>query len=143
VAQSSEWGGPVKEAVEAELARARLKGMTPIEPGGWVVDADLRGTREAFSLAIGAFALAEMLGDCVGFLTATTKNGSSAMLRRLGGSRLKSRDAEIPGYFEPAWGCDMELLRFDTDSLNPRFESALESARQQLQAAAVFASTGH
>jgi hypothetical protein len=143
VARCTDWAWRVKDAIETELASARLRGLTPIEPGGWVVDADLRGTREAFSLAIGAFALARILGGCMGFLTATEKNGSSAMLRRLGGSDLKCHDIAIPGYFEPAWGCNMELLRFDTNSLNPRFESALESARCQLLTSPVFAGAVH
>ncbi len=137
VARHSIWGRHVKDAVEFELARARLNEMTPIEPGGWVVDEDLRGTRESFSIALSAFAWCRILGDCVGFLTATVKNGSSGILRRLGGCGLQAGGEVIPPFFEPAWGCNMELLRFDTNSLNPRFDTALGAARSRLLASLV------
>lgn len=142
VARSASWARHVQDAVESELNRARLNDLTTIEPGGWVVDQDLRGTRDAVSIALGAFAWAQILGDCVGFLTATVKNGSSAILRRLGGRNLQAGGKPIPRYFEPAWGCNAELLRFDTNSLNPRFEDALAAARSSLLAAPViFADT--
>jgi hypothetical protein len=118
--------------VESELDRARQNDLTPIEPGGWVVDEDLRGTCEAVALAIGAFAWAQILGGCIGFLTATVKNGSATILRRLGGRNLQAGGETIPRYFEPAWGCNAELLQFDTTSLNPRFDASLSSARSRL-----------
>jgi hypothetical protein len=138
VARCSVWGKYVQDAVESELTRARRGGLTTIEPGGWVVDEDLRGTCEAISIALSAFAWAQILGDCVGFVTATVKHGSSAILRRLGGRSLQARGQTIPKYFESAWGCDAELLRFDTNSLNPRYEAALASVRYQLRSAPVF-----
>jgi hypothetical protein len=138
VARCSVWGTHVRDAVEAELRRARQDGLMMIEPGGWVVDEDLRGTCEAVSIAIGAFAWAQILGHCTGFVTATVKHGSSAILRRLGGRSVQVRGQTIPRYFESAWDCDAELLRFDTNSLNPRYEGALASARCQLRTAPVF-----
>jgi len=129
IARHSTWGPHVKDAVESELDLARLHEMTPIEPGGWVVDEDLRGTREALSIAISAFAWCRILGNCLGFLTATVRNGSAGMLRRLGARGLPMGGAVIPACFEPAWGCNMELLRFDTSSLNPRFDNALCAAQ--------------
>jgi|SRR5579863_1075742 len=141
VARCAVWGRHVQDAVESELKRARLNDLTTVEPGGWVVDEDLRGTCEAVSIAINAFAWAQILGDCVGFVTATEKHGSSTILRRLGGRNLETEGKTIPRYFEPAWGCNAELLRFETNSLNPRFEAALTSARHRLLASPIF-STG-
>jgi hypothetical protein len=138
VSRSTAWAHHVKDAVEAELAHARRYDMTPIEPGAWVVDESLRGTREAVSIAMSAFAWAQILGGCVGFLTATVKHGSSTMLRRLGGRSLQAGGQTIPAYFEPAWGCNVELLRFDTNSLAPRFDTALAAARHRLLASPVF-----
>lgn len=138
VARSGVWSPHVRDAVETELHHARLSGHTTIEPGGWVVDADLRGKFEAISLVIGAFALAQILGNCVGFMTATVKHGSSTILRRLGGRNLHAAGDPIPPFFEPDWGCDMELLRFDTTSLNPRFRATLAEARWQLKTAPLF-----
>jgi hypothetical protein len=132
------WALDVRDAVESELTHARRKGFAIIEPGGWVIDEDLRGGREAVSIALGALAWAQILDDCIGFLTATAKNGSAAILRRLGASHLQAHGQTIPGYFEPAWGCNAELLRFDTNSLSPRFEAAMVSARCQLSNSLVF-----
>lgn len=132
IARCAEWGGRLRNAVEAEFTYARTKGLRIIEPGGWVVDHDLRSTCEAVSIALAAFALARMIGNCIGLLTATVKNGSSAILRRLGGRHLEIDGKAIPEYFEPAWGCNAELLRFYTNSLNPRFEGALAAVSSRL-----------
>ena len=132
------WARDVHDAVESELTHARRNGFAVIEPGGWVIDEERRGSCEAVSIAIRALAWAQILDDCIGFLTATAKHGSAAILRRLGARNLQARGQTIPGYFEPAWGCNAELLRFDTNSLNPRFEPALVSARCQLSTSVVF-----
>lgn len=137
VARCPVWGPQVRKAVESDLAHARRSGTKIIEPGGWVVDEDYRGTAEALSLAVGAFAWGKIIRASIAYVTATEKNGSSAMLRRLGGHRLGTTPNRIPRYFEPAWGCNAELLRFDPYSLNPRFMSPLASVKQQLLAAAV------
>jgi hypothetical protein len=138
VARSAVWRQHVAEAVESELRFARQNDFMTIEPGGWVVDEDLRGTCQAVSVAISTFAWAQILGDCIGFLTATVNHGSSRMLRRLGGRNLQAGGKTVPRYFDPAWGCNMELLRFDTESLNPRYETALGLARHRLLTAPVF-----
>jgi len=138
VARSSLWGRRVRDAVESELDRARSYDLNVIEPGGWVVDESLRGTGAAVSIALSAFAWAQLLGGCIGFLTATVEHGSSAILRRLGGHRLESGGEAIPRHFEPAWGCNMEVLRFDTNSLSPRFATALSAARSLLMSSTVF-----
>jgi hypothetical protein len=138
VARCAAWARPVREAVESELRLARLNNLTTIEPGGWVVDENLRSPCDAVSIALGAFAWAKILGNCIGFLTATVKHGSSAILRRLGGRILQTAGRIIPRYFEPAWGCEAELLRFDTNSLNPRFESQLSALRDLLLGSPVF-----
>jgi hypothetical protein len=139
IANSSAWSRHVREAVEADLNRARRCNLTMIEPGGWVVSEALRGTGAAVSLALGAFAWAQLLGDCIAFVTATVQHRSSAILRRLGGRSLEVRGEVIPHHFEPDWGCDMELLRFDTYSLNPRFGTALAALRSQLLSSPIIA----
>ena len=138
VARCAAWARHVRDSVESDLKHARQNGLTVIEPGGWVVDEDLRGTREAVSIALNAFAWAQILGDSIGYLTATVKHGSATILHRLGGRNLETEGRTIPRFFEPAWGCDMELLRFDTNSLNPRFEATLELARRRLLTSPVF-----
>jgi hypothetical protein len=138
VARCTAWAAHVRNSVESDLRYARINGLRVIEPGGWVIDESLRGTKEAVSIAINAFALSQLLGDCIGYLTATVKNHSSTILHRLGGRSLEAQGTPIPRFFEPAWGCDMELLRFDTNSLNPRFGETLESARSGLLSATVY-----
>jgi hypothetical protein len=137
VARCTVWARRMRSAVESELRHARRNDLITIEPGGWVVDEDLRGTCDAVSIAISTFAWAQILGNCVGFLTATVNHGSSAILRRLGGRTLQANGETIPRYFDPAWGCNMELLRFDTTSMNPKYHAALATARRRLLAAPV------
>jgi len=138
VARSATWAKQVRDAVESELRLARLRHLRTIEPGGWVIEENLRGTSEAVSIALSAFAWARILGDCVGFLTATVKHRSAAILRRLGACQLEVGGTTIPAYFDPAWGCDMELLRFDTDSLNHKYDNALGSSMRRLINAPVY-----
>jgi hypothetical protein len=104
-----------------------------------VVSKSLRGTGAAVSIALAAFAWAQILGDCIGFVTATVQHGSAGILRRLGGRCLEFGGEVVPHHFEPDWGCDMELLRFDTDSLNPRYQTALAASRSQLLASPIIA----
>jgi hypothetical protein len=123
--------------VEDELVYARRSSLTLVEPGGWALTPDLRGSMEALSIAVSAFAWTQIVGGCLGFITATVRHGSSSILRRLGGVSLRSGELTLPTYFDPAYGCEMELLRFDSESLSPRFEPALNRARSILLSAPV------
>ncbi len=73
-------------------------------------------------IALSAFVWSHT-GGCPAHVTATVKHRSSAILRRLGGSSLKFQGQELPRYYDPEYECEMEILKFETRSLNSRFES--------------------
>ena len=114
LAHTPEWGFDVRMAVESTLCEARRRNVHFGEPGGWVLSSALRHRRDAIRLALGCFALAEHLGSALCVCTASHKNHSATMLRRLGGMRLGTSAGPLPVFHEPQYQCAMELLRFDS-----------------------------
>jgi hypothetical protein len=132
LANSPEWESQVRAAVENDIRVARNSEMTVVEPGGWVLDEKLRGGSDAVAIALSAFAWSQLIGGCLAYVTATVKHRSSAILRRLGGSPLKFQGQELPRYYDPEYECEMEILKFETRSLNSRFESSMAPLRALL-----------
>jgi hypothetical protein len=137
LARCTTWGRGLRATMEAEIAKAREVGKALIEPGGWALAEDLRGSTEALSIAIGALAWAQLLGGCAAFMTATVRHGSSSFLRRMGGVPVEVEGRPSPAYFDPDYGCEMELLRFDSQALNPRFNAVFDKTRRLLVGAPV------
>jgi predicted GNAT family N-acyltransferase len=116
-----EWRDTVRRAVLEEMAVARRQGSQFVEVGGWAVAEAWRGTGPAIATALSTYALAWGLGGCIGLTTATVRHCSSRILRKLGGRTLALGDVELPCYFDPQYGCDMEILRFDSNGSSPRY----------------------
>jgi hypothetical protein len=133
------WGEALRSSMESEICKARINGRYVVEPGGWALAEDLRGSTEALSIVVGALAWAQLFGGCVGFMTATVRHGSSSILRRLGAAPVHVEGKGTSAYFDHAYGCDMELLRFDSSALNPRFGGVMEKMCKLLQGAPVIA----
>jgi hypothetical protein len=132
LAHSGEWGMPLRTAIDAEVGEARRRGIAYVEVGGWALDPAMRRSTEALRIALATFSLARILGGCVGITTATTRNCSAAILRKIGGRPLEVGKVELPPYYDPQYECEMELLRFDSAQPNPRFESWIEDLRHYL-----------
>jgi hypothetical protein len=132
IAKSPEWKAPIRCAVEKEMEMGRISGVTLVEPGGWVLQKDLRGGPDAVGIALSAFAWSQLMGGSLAFVTASVKHGSASILKRLGGSLLTFAGTEIPRYFDSRYGCEMELLKIHTRGLNPRFESVMAPLRDAL-----------
>jgi hypothetical protein len=126
IARSEVWANRLSRAVQNELSVARRRGISLVEVGGWAVAAEARFGTDALRLALSTFALARMLGGCIGLTTATVRHCSATILRKLGGRSLEVDGQEIPRYFDTAYDCDMEILRFDSDEPNPRFAEMLD-----------------
>lgn len=71
--------------------------------GGWAVNLESRGA--GIHLISEAVALAGRLGDHYATATATVRNNSAGMLRRMGARPLLK-------YYDPGYRCEMELLEF-------------------------------
>ena len=114
LARSDRWGLSLRAAVESEMVRARQRGTAFSEVGGWAIVPERRCTVEALRIAMATYSLARMLGGCVGISTATERHRSASILRRIGGRSLEHAGTELPSYYDPQYGCQMEVLRFDS-----------------------------
>ena len=139
--QCDRWGGHLKKALRSELHRARKENVGFAEIGGWALDERCRCSAEALRVVLATYGLAQLLGDALGVSTATTRNGSAKILRRLGGQSVISSGVELPPYFDPTYRCDMELLRFDSRSPNERYSPWVEELHYDLLTAPVIYAT--
>jgi len=121
LAESREWGEKLKSAVETDLAAARQQAISFVEVGGWALAKERRCTGEALRTALATYGLAQILGGCLGVATATVRNSSSSILRRIGGAGLEIGGEKLPAYYDPQYKCQMEIVRFISDSPNPRY----------------------
>jgi hypothetical protein len=129
LARHPSWQETLHQAVSGEIDLARRRNLVYVEVGGWAIAEDRRFTPEALDVALCTWALARSLGGCVGITTATTRNRSSSILRKIGGQPLPLGGATgttLPSYYDPHYRCEMELLRFDSGTLNPRFEPRID-----------------
>jgi hypothetical protein len=126
------WGPKVKAAVEAELELVRTRGDLFVEIGGWAIAPEHRNTRAALDTLLASYAWGQMVGGCISTCTATHRNHSASILRRIGGSRLNFAGEEIPPYFDPQYACMMEILRFDSRLLDPKFLKPVAEMRSKL-----------
>lgn len=132
LSRSEEWGPRLQLAVESEITRARQSGMSYVELGGWAIADGIRYSREAGRTALTTYALAQLLGCSLGISTVTVRHNSAAMLRRIGGTALEVDGVEIPRYYDSGYGCEMEILRFDSRHPGPRYQRLIEQTRGQL-----------
>jgi hypothetical protein len=84
------------------------------EVGGWAVAESHRRTLEPVGILLATYGLLELLGGCIGVATATCRHASSSILRKIGLSSLICDGVELTPYFDSAYGCQMEVLRFDS-----------------------------
>jgi hypothetical protein len=120
------WRGTLHMALESEISLARKRNVDYVEVGGWAIAEDLRFTMEALNIALSTYALAQSIGGCIGLTTATVRNCSSRILRKIGGRSLGLPGCPLPSYFDPQYGCEMELLRFDSHAPNPKYQTRID-----------------
>src|ERR1022692_3165592 len=132
LATSKTWGGAFRRAVEAELHQARSRNVSYVEVGGWAISSERRCTTEAARTALATYSLARVLGGCIGITTATVRHSSSSLLRRLGGSSLRTEAGELPPYYDPQYTCEMEVLRFDSESPAAKYFTLVDRLRSDI-----------
>jgi hypothetical protein len=133
LAQCPTWGPVLREAIEGELASARRRKCAYIELGGWAIAESLRCTTEAIRMAITAYSLGRAFGGALGISTVTLRHCSASILRRIGGLSLTAQGAALPPYYDPQYKCEMEILRFDSSFLNPRYEVWVDECESHLR----------
>ena len=132
LAKCPQRGPALRSAVNAEIRDARITGSAVVEVGGWVLAEKMRRSTEAVRLALGVWAWCRMIGGAVGLATATFRNHSACILGRIGGHPLRHNGEPILQYFEPKFGCDIQILRFASDAYSPRYTSIVESMCYEL-----------
>ncbi|MGA3028415.1 MAG: hypothetical protein ABSF98_27020 [Bryobacteraceae bacterium] len=138
IAMSDKWGNKVRRVMEDTLDEVIQDGHAFGELGGWAIAPQLRCTTEMMRIALSTWALVRLLGIHFLFSTATRRHCSASILRKLGGRPFVVDGTEIPHYYEPRYGCDMELLRFDDfDDPPPLFEPRVQEFQNWLATAPV------
>ncbi len=131
MAANPETGPRLREAVESEMDLARRRGLRYVEVGGWAIAQDLRCTTEAVRMILSLYALSERFGGVLGITTAN-RTCSAPILRRTGGEPLSARGEKLPGYFDPHYHHDLEILRFDSTRPSSKFEQMLDRLRSRV-----------
>jgi hypothetical protein len=131
------WGGHFREAVRQHMAIAFERGVGFAEVGGWALAEQYRATTEFLRIALGTWALAQLLGGCLGVGTATYRHCSAKILRRLGGAPLSFRGVLLPPYYDARYRCEMEVLGFDSARPESRLAPWLDRIRMELAEAEV------
>jgi hypothetical protein len=137
VARDPQWGAAFHAALRSEMSFARRSNLALVEVGGWAVEKSMRFTTEALRIALSTYALSRWLGGCIGLTTATVRNSSAGILRKIGGMRLEFGGVSIPPYFDPNYRCEMEVLRFDSRCPSKRFQPWVDAIFNQMAEAPV------
>lgn len=133
LAREPEYRSQVRELVESSIRSARNRGTQFGEVGGWCIAESARKTPHALRSVLCLFALGEILGGTLGFITATTRHSSSSILQRLGAHIANFQGRIMPTYFEPMFDCDMELLQFDTSKPAPKYAAQVTAYQHLLR----------
>jgi hypothetical protein len=121
LARCPEQGHTFRSAVEREMVRARQMRIGFGEVGGWAVAENRRRTMEPVGILLATYGLLGLLGGCLGVATATFRHASSTILRKIGLASLVAGGVELTPYFDPKYGCHMEVLRFDSRFPNSKY----------------------
>ena len=132
LAQDPLWGSKLRQVLEDTLQRTRHEQIGYAELGGWAIAEEYRNTKAALEILLASYLWGERIGHCVCSCTATVRNHSSSILRRMGASSLRHQGEALPAYFDAQYGCTMELLGFDSRQVPPRFTPLLQEMRSKL-----------
>lgn len=137
IARCPQQGWKLRRAVEFQMqyARARRVGFGSV--GGWAAAQEERRTTEPVAVILATYGLLELLGGCIGVATATFRHHSSTILRKIGLNPMTWGGAELDPYFDPQYGCEMEVLEFDSSNPNPKYRDSISRFAEQLSNAPV------
>lgn len=127
------WGQRLRTSVEADLGLARERGSVYAELAGWAIAEEYRGTKLALETLLASYAWGGLLeGGCICSCTATVRHGSASILRRIGGAPMSTAEGMLPAYWDPRYGCAMEILRFDSQVVQPRYQRVIRELQETL-----------
>lgn len=138
LAHSGDWATGFIASIDSELEAARRVNFSYVEIGGWALAPELRGSAAALHTVLSTYALAQLQGGALGITTATERNGSASILRRLGGRPLEWDGAALPSYYDHSYRCGMEILRFDSRKPSARYAPMVDALRTHIATLPVF-----
>ena len=125
LAQAPAFADRFRQAVEAAMERARRLQIGFGEVGGWAVAESHRWTLEPLRIILATYGLLQLRGGCSGVATATFRHSSATILRRIGLDSLALEGVALPPYYDPNYGCEMEVLAFDSRFPNPKYRDSV------------------
>ena len=138
LATSVDWQEALRRAIGHELQFAREQGLGYAELGGWAIANEYHHTRAAAETVLASYLWAAMVvGHCVCSCTATVRNDSSSILRRIGGTPVMDHGTPLPSYFDTRYGCQIEIIRFDSRQLPQKFGKLIEQMRPKVSRAGI------
>ena len=140
LSREPELSNRLRRAVDRELQSAQRAGMGFGEVGGWAVAEEHRLTFEPLRIILATYGLLRLLGGALGVATATSRHDSAPILRRIGLTSLVEGGEDLPPYFDPRYGCHMEVLEFDSRHPAPKYEHWVNDLAQALTLAPVIRS---
>jgi hypothetical protein len=132
VANSCNHGGLVRNAVQAQICSALQRRLAYVELGGWAISEALRFNGDAVRMILTVYALAQLTGGALAVTTATRRHNSASILKRIGGRPLSANGRDLPPYYDPKYGCEMELIEFDSTAPHPQFRDLIDDHREAL-----------
>lgn len=113
------------------------------ETGGWVIDDGARKQTVAPVTVASVYALSRAVGGARGVGSATTRHESATILKRFGGFEIPCGKAEtLAPFFDPSYGCDMQILGFASDRVSAVFEPTVRDIMHAFDAMPVFTTSG-
>ncbi|MEO5922590.1 MAG: hypothetical protein ABIR70_02070 [Bryobacteraceae bacterium] len=132
VADDPRWGKTFTSALRSEITLAQQLQVPILEVGGLAIDSSFRGSTAILQMVFAIYGLAQSLGGAIGISTVTKRHQAAMVLRRLGGQSLSHEGQEVPAYFDPSYGCEMELLKFYSWSPRTRHQDRFAGLQEQL-----------
>jgi hypothetical protein len=142
IARMGEGADRYAGAVKAFLADGSRLGRGVLEVGGWAVHEGFRNSTRVPILALACWSLLQLLGGCVALSSATRRNQSADMLRRLGGFPLADNHGPLPAFYDVYHRCEIELLGFDSYHPAEEYEPTVLEIREFLRNALVVVPAG-
>jgi|SwirhirootsSR2_FD_contig_71_1663303_length_1510_multi_2_in_0_out_0_1 hypothetical protein len=139
LSEDPQWRSTLVDSIEIELKRARREQLVFVELAGWAVSEETRGTSSALAFAMAVYAFSRRAGGALGMTTATFRHCSSTILKRFGGAHFEVDGVTVPPYFDPRYGCMMEMLRFDSRTPTSKYRYLIDQMRDTLAGIAVIA----
>ena len=139
---SPEVKAPLVAAVEAFIYNSRPLSPVFFEPGGWAIAEDGRKGTLGPVLVASLWALGRALGGGTGLAAATKRHQSADILKKMGGFEIFIEGSPVEPFYDYYHDCLMELVGFDSTSLNPRLAGTVAHIEEYIRSLPIITRPG-